>query len=196
MDNHMLQQIHESEISRDRKHKEEKEIEETISNNNYIIESSETNNIINTECQELKTLKYKTMLLNGNTVSKETRSSDTFEQLQKFLDEEKNKNKQETWSKLSKSIKNKKLTEYVKNYSQINELDEDSSNVLMLFLKESIDRGKLLKNKEVTYDKSKGSIKELPGLLYNKSTKHFTLKNLDQKHMTTLKNIPSTFKPN
>jgi hypothetical protein len=196
MDTHMLQPIHESEIIEKTQQKEQKETEQNISTINYIIESSETNNIINTECQELKTLKYKTMLLNGNTVSKETRSSDTFEQLQKFLDEEKNKNKQETWSKLSKSIKYKKLTEYVKNYSQINELDEDSSNGLMSFLKESIDRGKLLKNKEVTYDKTKGAIKELPGLLYNKSTKHFTLKNFDQKHMTTLKNIPSTFKPN
>ena len=43
----------------------------------------------NEECVELKNIKYKTMLLSGNPV-KETKSSNDFSNLEKFLENEKN----------------------------------------------------------------------------------------------------------
>ena len=162
-------------------------LKEDKSENGFIAE----NNEIISDCPELKTLKYKSMLLNGNTINQEIKSSNSFSQLQVFLEKEKNKNKQETWSKLSHSIKNKKISDFVKTYSETNQLSESEVSTLTSFLSNSIQRGKLLKNKEVVYDKTKGIIKELPGLIHNRTTNHFTLKNLDQKHMTTIKNIPS-----
>ena len=47
---------------------------------------------VNNECQELKNIKYKTMLLNGNPLH-ETKSSNDMLNLEKFLENEKNNNK-------------------------------------------------------------------------------------------------------
>ena len=41
---------------------------------------------------------------------------------------------------------------------------------------------------DVIYDKDTGIIKEIPALTYTKSTKHFTLKNID-KRVSTLKSL-------
>ena len=60
------------------------------------------------ECIELKNIKYKTMLLNGNPI-KETKSSNNMNHLDQFLENEMNTNKSEPWSKLDKTIKTKKL---------------------------------------------------------------------------------------
>ena len=64
------------------------------------------------ECQELKNIKYKTMLLNGAPLH-ETKSSNDISNLEKFLEDEKINNSNEPWCKLNKTIKTKKLVEYV-----------------------------------------------------------------------------------
>ena len=140
------------------------------------------------ECQELKTLRYKIMLMNGNTPVEEICPNNSYDNLQKFLEKEKNNNTKETWSKLNKSMKYKKITEYVENYTQANGLTETETNQLIELLKSNMSRGKLVKTKEVNYDKNKGIIKDMPCLVFNKTTRHFTIKNMDgAKHTTTLK---------
>ena len=59
------------------------------------------------ECQELKNIKYKTMLLNGVPLQ-ETKSSNDLSNLDKFLENEKNNNVNEPWCKLNKTIKTNK----------------------------------------------------------------------------------------
>jgi hypothetical protein len=67
----------------------------------------ETNAIVNNdECQELKNIKYKTMLLNGVQIT-ETKSSNDLSNLDKFLEAEKINNSNEPWCKLNKTIKTK-----------------------------------------------------------------------------------------
>jgi hypothetical protein len=141
------------------------------------------------ECQELKTLKYKTMLLNGLPLQeiKSTSSSDMCN-LDKFLENEKNNNINEPWCKLNKTIKTKKLQEYVEVYKGQNNLNDEESRLLFSFLKDCIDRKKLQRVKDVIYDKENGNIKEIPALCYIKSNKHFTLKNID-KRVSTLKSL-------
>ena len=142
----------------------------------------------NTECQELKTLRYKIMLMNGNTPVEEILPNNSYDNLQNFLEKEKNNNTKETWSKLNKSIKYKKITEYVETYKQENGLTEAETNKLIELIKSHMSRGKLVKTKEVNYDKNKGIIKDMPCLFFNKSTRHFTIKNMEcAKHTTTLK---------
>ena len=68
------------------------------------------------ECIELKNIKYKTMLLNGNPLN-ETKSSNNMLNLEKFLEDEKNNNINEPWCKLNKTIKTKKLLEFVEIYT-------------------------------------------------------------------------------
>lgn len=139
------------------------------------------------DCQELKNLKYKTMLLNGVPL-KETNSSNDLSNLDKFLENEKNHNVNEPWCKLNKTIKTKKLQEYVEIYKQQNNLNDEESELLMSFLKDCIDRKKLQRVKDVVYNKENGTIKDIPGLCYVKLNKHFTLKNID-KRVSTLKSL-------
>jgi len=141
------------------------------------------------ECIELKNIKYKTMLLNGNPII-ETKSSNNLSNLDKFLEDEKNNSKNEPWSKLNKTIKTQKLIEFVNNYKAEKKLNEDQEKTLVSFLKDCLDKKRLTRVKDVIYDKITGNVKEIPALFYNKSTKHFTLKNLD-KRVSTLKSLPS-----
>lgn len=146
----------------------------------------ETKNI--DECIELKNIKYKTMLLNGNPLP-ETRSSNDLSNLEKFLEGDKINNKNEPWCKLNKTIKTKKFIDFVEIYKKENNLDIDEVNLLTIFLKDCLDRKKLQKVKDVNYDKVNGLIKDIPSLHYIKSNKHFTLKNID-KRVSTLKSLP------
>ncbi len=153
------------------------------------MESNHAEQVKQEECIELKNIKYKTMLLNGNPVV-ETKSSNNLSNLEKFLEEEKNNSKNEPWSKLNKTIKTQKLVDFVNHYKNEKKLNEDEQKALIAFLKDSLDKKRLTRVKDVIYDKVTGNVKEIPALFYNKSTKHFTLKNLD-KRVSTLKSLPS-----
>lgn len=139
------------------------------------------------ECLELKNIMYKTMLINGNPLP-ETKSEKDLSNLDKFLESEKNNNVNEPWCKLNKTIKTKKLVDFVEKYKTDNNLDLEETKLLTTFLKDCIDRKKLQRVKDVVYDKTTGSIKEIPALAYTKSNKHFTLKNID-KRISTLKSL-------
>lgn len=139
------------------------------------------------ECQELKNIKYKTLLLNGAPLH-ETKSSNDLSNLEKFLEDEKNNNSNEPWCKLNKTIKTKKLLDFAETYRKEKTLDEDEAKLLTIFLKDSLDKKKLSRVKDVIYDKVTGIIKDIPALLYTKSKKHFTLKNVD-KRISTLKSL-------
>lgn len=144
-------------------------------------------NTINEECQELKNIKYKTMLLNGSLLH-ETKSANNLLNLDKFLEDEKNNNINEPWCKLNKTIKTKKIIEFIDFYKKDKELNEEETSNLTKFLKDCLDKKKLSRVKDVIYDKINGVVKEIPALTYTKSTKHFTLKNID-KRISTLKSL-------
>ena len=145
----------------------------------------ENNNTI--ECQEFKNIKYKNMLLNGMHLS-ETKSSNDLSSLDKFLETEKNNNSNEPWCKLNKTIKTKKMLEFIDSHSKEKNYTEEEVNILTTFLKDCLDKKKLCKVKDVIYDKNTGVIKEIPSLTYTKANKHFTLKNMD-KRVSTLRSL-------
>jgi len=151
-----------------------------------IIETNESEKNVE-ECQELKNIKYKTMLLNGSPLQ-ETKSANDLSNLEKFLEAEKINNSNEPWCKLNKTIKCKKLFEFVEVYKNEKNIDESECKLLSSFLKDSLDKKKLSRVKDVIYDKETGIIKEIPALTYTKATKHFTLKNID-KRVSTLKSL-------
>ncbi len=147
----------------------------------------EENNITKEECLELKNIKYKTMLLNGNPLQ-ETKSANDMYNLDKFLENEKINNDNEPWCKLNKTVKTKKIFDYVEKYKIEKKLNEEEEQILITFLKDCLDRKKLQRVKDVLYDKVNGSIKDIPALSYTKINKHFTLKNMD-KRISTLKSL-------
>lgn len=144
--------------------------------------------ISNEECIELKNIKYKTMLINGVPIS-ESKSSQSLQKLDKFLEDEKNTNENEPWCKLNKTIKIKKIIDYVEVYKQDKKLNNEEAEKLSIFLRDCLDRKKLQRIKDVLYDKEKGIVNDIPALTYIKTTKHFTLKNIE-KRVSTLKSLP------
>ena len=153
------------------------------------------------DCNELKTLKYKSMILNG-VPWPERKSSTDLENLDKFLESEKITNASEPWSKLDKTAKIKKLYFFAENYKNEHNLSEDEFKNLIIFFKDCLDKKKLQRVKDVNYNKETGEIKDIPALSFNKPTNHFTLKNIDKRVSTirgltpkkkqgTIKNIKS-----
>ena len=137
------------------------------------------------ECIELKNIKYKTMRLNGKPF-KETKTEANLAFLEKYLESNDTENANDPWCKLNKTVKTKKLLEFVTKYQAENTLADDEAVMLMSFLKDCIDRKKLHRVKDVNYDKTLGMIQCIPALAYTRATKHFTLKNLD-KRISTVK---------
>lgn len=140
------------------------------------------------ECLELKNIKYKSMLLSGAPIY-ETQANNDMSNLDRFLENEKNNNKNEPWSKLDKTAKIKKLIAFVETYGEDQKMTPEECNMLLIFLKDCLDRKRLSRVKDVIYDKTSGLIKDIPSLHYNKGNRHFTLKNLD-KRVSTLKSLP------
>lgn len=142
---------------------------------------------VQTECNELKSIKYKSMLMNG-IAWPEKKNSSNLTSLDKFLENEKNTNANEPWSKLDKTAKLKKLILYADNYKTENELSLEEYNKMVAFFKDCLDKKKLQRVKDVVYDKDNGSIKEIPALHFNKPNTHFTLKNID-KRVSTIRSL-------
>jgi hypothetical protein len=139
------------------------------------------------ECIELKNINYKNMLLTGNTLSDLTTNYHTsMDNLDKFLKEENMNNKNEQWCKLNKTSKIEKLILYANACKETKGWTEEDVKVSIEFFKKCLDRKKLQRVKDVSYDKEKGAIKDIPLLIYDKVNKHFTLRNTD-KHVSTLK---------
>lgn len=139
------------------------------------------------ECIELKNIKYKSMILNGNSWP-ETKASNNLSNLDIFLENEKNNNINEPWSKLDKTIKTKKILIFAETYKNEKNLNTVEYENLIVFFKDCLDRKKLQRVKDVIYDKTTGLIKDIPGLTYNKNKNNFTIKNVD-KRVSTIKSL-------
>jgi hypothetical protein len=140
------------------------------------------------ECVELKNIKYQTMLLNGNhKIDSNAKNSDN---LIDFLNKESELNTLKPWNKLGKGTKIKKLCEYIDKYSINHKLPQSKKELLKEYLLKCLDRKKLQRVKDISYDKNNGVIKAIPGLLFQKNK--FTIKRTDKKN-NTLKGL-ATFK--
>ena len=130
------------------------------------------------ECQELKNIKYKTMLLGGNkklsSVIKDIYNLDF------LLDEESEQNKKEAWNKLDKSIKMNKINEFIKILTTKHKLTQKEIITLREYLSVNLDKKNLLKNKDVTYVKELGKLENIPNLHFNNTTRKFSLKKQQQ----------------
>ena len=138
-------------------------------------------------CQELQNIKYQTMLLNHN--SKIYEYTPNTENIEIFLKNEKESNKNKPWSKLSKASKLKKITNYAMTYSKENNLTNKETEELRTYLLKCLERKKLQRQKDVIYDIETNTIKSISALVYNKTTHKFTLKRQDKK-TSTLKCLP------
>jgi hypothetical protein len=139
------------------------------------------------ECVELKNIKYKSMLLSGKS-EEPVETVENMSNLDHFLADEKKNSSNEVWTKLDKTTKLIKFDEFVTEYCNENKYSAEEKDSLTIFLNTNLDRKRLLKAKEVIYDKETGKIKSIPSLIYNNTTKKFTLKRCD-KRQSTLKSL-------
>ena len=131
--------------------------------------------------------KFKKNILIGIPVVA-SRETINLEKLENFLDAEKQNNILDSWAKLDKTTKLKKLLIYANTYKEENGLSDQEYELLVSYFKDCLDKKKLQKVKEVIYDKTTGLITNIPVLVHNKSTNNFTIKNLDKK-VSTIKSL-------
>lgn len=159
-----------------------------ISNiNNITIKDIKKSKIDN--CQELKNIAYKTMLMNGSDITPKNDLSITNVEVSDFLQNEKSVNKKECWTKLDKTEKIKHIQNYTLKLKEKHELFDNEVSELNKYLIKCMDRKYLQKTKEVSYDKINGCIINIPYLTYNETNRKFVLKK-DDKHVSTIKSLP------
>ena len=105
-----------------------------------------------------------------------------------FLEREHQHNKTEGWNKLHKTTKTQKLHAFAEKYGHTNHYSAKEVRQLKLFLSDALDKKKLNKVKEINYNKIKGEITEIPGLLFNATTNQYTLR-ADTKRVSTLSSL-------
>lgn len=145
-------------------------------------------------CNELRNIEYQTMLLSNNHSNKDKgvlnikQESNQKMDIDNMLTNEKNTSlKNKPWSKLEKIYKIQKLNEYAEQFGKKHELNDEKIQQLKNYLLMCLNRKRLLRVKELTYDKNECKIKEIIGLQMN-NDKKFTLKNPEKK-TSTLKNL-------
>jgi hypothetical protein len=127
------------------------------------------------ECKEYNSLKYRTLISTGNSIDISPTVM-TEENLDSFLNNDIEINKKGVWSKLSKTEKYKRIKEYVDvNLTDTHKLDESEKIVALKFFNVLIERKKLSKNHEITYNKDNGCIEQITGLVFNPTTRKFLI---------------------
>tara|TARA_B100000927_G_scaffold291241_1_gene292522 strand:- start:1388 stop:1858 length:471 start_codon:yes stop_codon:yes gene_type:complete len=141
------------------------------------------------ECQELKNIKYQTMLLTGNDKIKEETQNIKNDKINDFLDQETKLNNKDIWTKLNKTNKIRLLYDYAELYGNENELNHLQVKNLKQYLKNCLERKQLQNVKDVIYNKEEQKITSIPNLNINKDKK-FTLKRSERRPSTLKSLVP------
>lgn len=131
----------------------------------------------NNECAELKNIRYKTMLLNGNNtnIAPPIEHSD-LTNIENILDRERGREQNEPWNRLDKTAKVQKLLVYADSVALREKLSKQDKLLLRSQLIAYLDKKLLQRNKDVTYNKDEGVITDIPALEWTSSPKRFTLR--------------------
>jgi len=153
------------------------------------------------ECTELKNIKYKSMMLKNNQkrgdaamqLLHNTSATNSITHIESYLERERAHNSSEPWGKLDKTVKIAKINVFAKTYATEHGLTDADCDTLVAYLIACIDHKKIVKTKDVVYDKTTGNILSIPVLTHvtdmaSTSTK-FTLRRCD-KRQSTLKSLP------
>ena len=140
-------------------------------------------------CKELKNIAYKTMLLNGQEIVPDINNTNN-NTLSNYLESESSANKKENCSKLDKTQKIKKLFAHIDVLQKKFKLSDDETVKCHKYLLKCLERKALTKVKDVIYDKETGLISDIPNLYFDNTERVFILKK-DDKHVSTVKCLPS-----
>lgn len=130
----------------------------------------------NKECKEYNSLKYKTMIMTGQNIDNKITNESSQQQLHDFLLNEKMNNQKQTWSKLSKTEKIRKIDRYIREtLNTKHRLTDEESDKLKTFVHNLVDRRRLIKSTEICYDEDAGVVVDIPAVAFNSKARRFTL---------------------
>lgn len=135
----------------------------------------------------LKNINYKNMLLTGNYGMLKPDIA-TNPNIDDILENEKNASKSDPWNKLDKVAKVSKLKEFATRHGKKENHNDQEISALYQFLVAALEQKKLMRAKDVIYDKATGLITSIPCLIYHAGFKKFTLKRCE-KRQSTLKSL-------
>ena len=115
--------------------------------------------------------------------------------INQLLEQEIQTNKTESWNKLDKMTKIQKLLAYADRYCSTQRLTQHDNDVLKQFFIQCVDQSKLIKSKEIVYDRETMEIKEIPALFLHPVHRNFTLRLVDAKRVSTLKSLAPKKRP-
>jgi len=140
----------------------------------------------NSECKEFNNLKYRTMINTGTNLENNVDTSE--DTINNFLNMDIESNKKGMWSKLTKTEKIKKIKSYIndKLKPEYNLSDEEVTSTLKIF-NLMIERKKLSKSTELSYNQDNGFIEQISGLTFNIDTRKFIINQETNKNSKTKK---------
>lgn len=106
-----------------------------------------------------------------------------------FLEKERNTNLNEPWNKLNKTDKLSKMKTFSKSYVSKENMNIEYEEKLYKFLKTSLENKRIQKVKDIVYDKSNGVIIEVCGLKFINEVGRFYLSKPGDQHVSTSKNL-------
>jgi hypothetical protein len=133
------------------------------------------------------------MLMTGNKNKLTTTVTSNISDMNKILENESQINKKESWNKLDKSEKTKKIQEYIKllvNKYKLNAAEEVNCRTYLML---QLDKKHFARNKDVVYNKDDGILESIPLLQFSNTTRKFVLKKVNQ-HVSTAKCLGPTKK--
>jgi hypothetical protein len=123
------------------------------------------------EDKHLSTVKYKT----GITVSDYQTTPGIIDRIDQMLDQEAKNNTTDTWPKIDKTTKIKKLREYTEtSLTSENNLTAHEAEQCSKYLIKNINKG-LRKSKDINYDVDIGVVVGIPNLIFNELSRTFSL---------------------
>ena len=112
---------------------------------------------------------------------------DDFDKVHELLDRENMSNKLDSWNKIDKMMKVRKLNAFADRYSKEHNLSIQEIKALKTFFANCLDTSRLHKSKDVIYDRESQEIKDIPSLTLHPVQRNFTLRSVDMKRVSTLK---------
>ena len=118
-----------------------------------------------------------------------SRDENNYNEIDRLLEKEKQRNKSDNWNKIDKTVKIQKLHQFAERYGKEHGYPAKDIKLLKAFFIECLEKNKLQKTKDVSYDKDKQEIDAVPALHFNQTSHNFTLRIIDAKRVSTLKSL-------
>tara|TARA_B100000035_G_scaffold276114_1_gene253551 strand:+ start:206 stop:838 length:633 start_codon:yes stop_codon:yes gene_type:complete len=165
------------------------EINDINFENKNLTNNKQKKKIINDDCQELKNIEYKTLLLNGTNLCPKLKTNNcSSTELETMISNDVQVKKNESWNKLDKTQKSLHVNKYCLKLKSLYNLSDYEFDETLKCLNKCIERKFLNKTKDVIYNKDNNEITNIPNFIFLNDSRKFYLKK-DEKHVSTVKSL-------